>query len=419
MPNQIDLPRCTSLWTEQDVNLFNKLPIYMAKIQTEFIKYYSRWPKLLSGIPWQANMGTTMRGVSKRPAPIMRSQAFPQPITALPRKDVIQVREVTEDTILYRQDFESDLMHFLPNFQDFLTDHVDKTNDSLVEQIMVYNDQFSRTAIFHGAPKVWICGKVAPMTDTIYWANNGSIAAAKNQATMQALIAQCTETLTLRQLANLATSLYTDNSVNPYTGKVLADGTDGAPLKQKYCLLTASEVWDNFIHDPYLLANRPLGMNIITEGLFGSLFGRWTTMFERFELRVKDDGTFPAPETIEEGPNAYNRGEPIPNPDYVNCKYGIAFACGDEGYRSVKIGPPPKEWTGMGMKQFARLDWNGKVDITQNVMVNCADANGALVQDTNKRGEYLQLIASAAMGIAPVRRRNIVPIIYKRSRVGG
>jgi hypothetical protein len=414
---QIDLPRCSNLWTEQDKDLFNRLPIYMAKIQAEFIQYYSRWGKLLNTIPWEANMGYTMRGVSKRPSPIIRSQAFPNAMSALPKKDVLEVREVKEDTILYRQDFESNLMHFLPNFVDFLTDHVDKTNDDLVEKVTVYGDQFYRTAIFHGSPKVWVCGKATPMTVTPYWASP-NISEAKDQGTRQALVAQCNQMLNAEELSKIATALYTDEGVVPFSGKVLSDGTNGEQLKHKYCLVTATEVWEHLVHDTYIKANRPLGMNIITDGFFGSLFGRWMTMFERFELRIAADGSIPVPETIEEGVNAYNVGEPIPNPAYVNAQFGVAFAVGGEAYRSVRIGPPPSEWAGMNMKQFSRLDWNGKVDITKNVLIPCLDQNNAVVLDTNKRGEYIQLISSIALGIAPIRRRNILPIIYKRARVG-
>lgn len=390
----------------------------MAKIQGEFIQYYSRWPKMLSSLPWEANMGFTMRGVSKRPSPIIRSQAFPNAMSALPKKDVVEVREVTEDTILYRQDFESNLMHFLPNFVDFLTDHVDKTNEDLVEKVMVYADQFYRTAIFHASPKVWICGKDAPLTLTPYW-SSPNIAEAKSQAVLTNLIAQCSEMLTAETLSKISTMMYTDEAVVPFSGKVLGDGTNGEQLKHKYCLLTATEVWDDIVHQQFIQSNRPLAMNIITDGFFGPLFGRWTTMFERYELRIADDGTIPAPETIEEGPNAYNRGEPIPNPAYVNARFGVAFGCGAPGYRNIRIGPPPKEWTGMTMKEFSRLDWNGKVDVTKNVMIPCLNAAGETVLDTNKRGEYIQLISSIALGISPVRRRNVIPIIYKRARVEG
>ncbi len=416
--NQIDLPRCAQLWTEQERDLYNRLPIYMAKVQVEWMQYYGRWAKMLKGINWEPNMGFTMRGVGKRPSPILTSQVLPNAMSTLPKKNVVEAREVKEDTILYRQDFESNLMHFLPNFVDFLNDSVDFTNKDLVEKQTVYTDQFYRTAIFHGSPKVWCAGAVDPMKPVNYWASP-TIALSKDAAALQALIAQVTKPLDFAELSKIATALYSNEDVVPFSGKVLSDGTDGSQLKHKYCLITATEVWDYLTqHDPYFKNNRPIATDMVTDSVFGSLFGRWTTMFEKYEMRIADDGSVPAPQVLEDNPNAYNYGEPVPNPLWVQARFGVAFACGDESYRSVKIGPPPREWTGMSMKEFSRLDWNGKVDITKNVMVPCLNEAGATVLDTNKRGEYVQLISSLALGIAPVRRRNIVPIIYLRQQGG-
>ena len=416
--NSQDLPRCAQLWTEQSRDLYNRLPIYMAEQQVKWMQYYSRWGKLLNTTPWEANMGFTMRGIGKRPSPIMTSQVLPNAMSALPKKNVNEVREVKEDTILYRQDFESNLMHFLPNFVDFLTDSVEFTNKDMVEKIAVYTDQFYRTAIFHGSPKVWVAGAVDPLKITNYWISP-NISLAKSTAQLQALIAECNKTIDFVELSKLAVVMYSNEDIIHFSGSVLADGSDGSQLKGKYCLLTSTEVWSYLTqHDPYFKNNRPLAMNMVTDGVTGSLFGQWTTMFEKYELRIAADGTLPPPQTIEEGVNAYNYGEAVPNPAWVQAPYGVAFALGDEAYRAIKIGPPPKEWTGMTMKEFSRLDWNGKVEITKNVMVPCLDAGGATVLDTNKRGEYLQLIASLALGIAPTRRRNIIPIIYLR-QVGG
>ena len=416
--NFVDLPRCSNLWTEQDKDLFNRLPIYMAKVQVDWLRFYGRWDKLLQSMPWEANMGYTMRGVGKRPSPILTSQVLPNAMSMTPKKNVIEVRETKEDTILYRQDFESQLMHFLPNFVDFLTDHVDFTNKDLVEKISIYKDQFYRTAIFHGSPKVWCAGSADPLKITNYWISP-NISYAKSQSELQALIAQVSKPLDFVELSKIATVMYTNEDIVPFSGKVLSDGTDGKQLQHKYCLLTSTEVWDYLTqNDPYFKNNRPLGLNMVLDGVFGSLYGRWTTMFEKYELRIAEDGTIPVPQTIEESPTAYNQGDPVPNPEWVNAPYGVAFAIGDEAYRSIRVGPPPRDWTGMTMKEFSRLDWNGKVDVTKNVMVPCLNELGVLVTDTNKRGEYIQLIASIALGIAPVRRRNIIPIIYLRT-VGG
>lgn len=417
MPNRIDLPRCTAMWTEQDRNLFNRLPVWMAKQQVEHLRWFGRWGKVLNSVSWQPNMGNLMQGVRKERSPILRAQAFPNAVTTAPKRDVIEVRELSEFSQLYRQDFESQLMHFIPSFLDFLTDHVDATNKDITEKVAVYTDMFYRTAIFHASPYVWCCG--APAGQELqagpYW-TQGAIVESKNQAFLQATIAKCTTTLTLPNIQKLGIVMYNDIAIPPYSGNVLPDGTDGAALKQKYLLMLSTEAWDNFVFDPYLQANRYLDLNIITDSFKGSLYGRWTTMHERYEMRIAADGTLPAPEIIEVNAGAYNFGETIPNPAYVNAPFAVAFGIGAEAYKSMRIGPPPADWRNMSMKEFANLDWNGKVEMTQNVRIPCLDENNQTVYDTNKRGEYLQLLASIVLGILPINRRYILPIIYKRQR---
>lgn len=417
MPNVIDLPRCTSLWSEQDRALFYQLPLYMAKTMVDYIQYQSRFTKILKPQKWQANMGNTMQGVRKVASPIMRSMPLPNLITQMPKKDVIEIRETAEKVNLYRHNFESLLLNFVPSFADFLTDHVDKTNEDITNKVMIYIEQFYRAAIFHGAPAMWICGKATELTPTIYWPSP-SIAFVKDANVMQQLCALATKPLDLKNVSKINTVMYNDIGVQPFTGNSTGDGADGTALKHKYCLIMGSEVWDTFQFDPLLTANRQLDLDIITDQFTGSLFGRFTTLFERFELRVALDGTFPQPEVIEENPTAYNFGEPVMNPTYVNAPWGIAWACGNEAYKYIQVGPPPKDFAGVQtMAQFNGLDWNGKVSMTRNVMINCLDGNGAVVQDLNKRGEFLQLLADASMGILPIQRRNIIPILYKRQRI--
>lgn len=417
MPNRIDLPRCTAMWTEQDRNLFNKLPVWMAKQQVEHLRWFGRWEKMLKVVPWQANMGNLMQGVRKERSPILRAQAFPNPMNITPKRDVLEVRELSEFGKLYKQDFESQLMHFLPSFTDFLTDHVEATNKDITEKVSVYKDLFYRTSIFHATPYIWVCGAPSgeEMQAAPFW-TNGDIAESKNAGFLQAMIAKCTTTLTLPNIQKLGIVMYNDVGIPPYSGKQLPDGTDGAALKHKYLLMLASEAWDGFVFDPYLQDNRYLDLNIITECFQGSLYGRWTTMHERFELRVAADGTIPAPETLEVNPAAYNVGEVIPNPDYVNAEFAFAFAFGAEAFKAMRVGPPPADWRNMTMKQFANLDWNGKVEMTQNVHIPCLDENNARTMENNKRGEYLQLLAAISLGILPINRRYVVPILYKRQR---
>jgi hypothetical protein len=422
--NSIDLPRAASLWTEVDRTLYNQLPIFLAKRQVEYIQEWDVWTKLLKPQKWAANMGNTMRGVNKVPAPILRGDVLPNAITQLPKKDVIEVRETKEDVQLYRHDFESNVFQFLPSFQDFLTDHVDKHIEEISDKIVTFKDLFYRTAIFHGSPYVWVCspndGQIELRSAPIW--TSPTITRAKTTAWLQQTISKVGGTLTLENIKKLGTVMWTDLGVKPFSGNFSPDGTDGKGLKHKYCLITSSEVWDSFTDpDSFLLRNRKLDLDIVTGPFTGNLFDRFTTMFERYEMRIAADGTIPAPETVEEGANAHDLGDTVPNPAYVNAPFAVAFAVGNEAWKAVTVGPPPSKFadggSSMTMKEFNGMDWNGKVIPTRNLLVPSLNQNNVEVLDTNKRGEYLQLIADVAMGIAPNRRRNIVPIIYQRDRI--
>ncbi len=424
MPNFIDLPRAARLWTEVEKDLYNQLPIFLAKRQVEYIKEWDLWTKLLKPQKWTANMGNTMRGVNKVPAPILRGQVIPNAITVLPKKDVIEVRETREDVQLYRQDFDSNVFQFLPSFQDFLTDHVDAHIEAISNKITTFKDLFYRTAIFHGAPFIWVCspndGNVE-LRSAPYW-GSPAITEAKTQSYLQSIIAKVGDTLTLENIKKLGTVMWSDLNVKPYSGDVTPDGSNAAGLKQKYCLVTSTEVWDSFTDTgSYLLANRKLDLDVVTGPFTGSLFGRWTTMFERYEMRIAADGTIPSPETVEEATNAYDKGDTVPNPAYVNAPFAVAFAVGMDAYKAITVGPPPSKFadggSSMTMRDFNGMDWNGKVLPTRNVLVPSLNQSGAEVLDTNKRGEYLQLVSDAVMGILPNRRRNIIPIIYRRERI--
>ena len=424
MPNFVDLPRAARLWTEVEKDLYNQLPIFLAKRQVEYIKEWDLWTKLLKPQKWTANMGNTMRGVNKVPAPILRGQVIPNAITVLPKKDVIEVRETREDVQLYRQDFDSNVFQFLPSFQDFLTDHVDAHIEAISNKITTFKDLFYRTAIFHGAPFIWVCspndGNVE-LRSAPYW-GSPAITEAKTQSYLQSIIAKVGDTLTLENIKKLGTVMWSDLNVKPYSGDVTPDGSNAAGLKQKYCLVTSTEVWDSFTDTgSYLLANRKLDLDVVTGPFTGSLFGRWTTMFERYEMRIAADGTIPSPETVEEATNAYDKGDTVPNPAYVNAPFAVAFAVGMDAYKAITVGPPPSKFadggSSMTMRDFNGMDWNGKVLPTRNVLVPSLNQSGAEVLDTNKRGEYLQLVSDAVMGILPNRRRNIIPIIYRRERI--
>jgi hypothetical protein len=100
------------------------------------------------------------------------------------------------------------------------------------------------------------------------------------------------------------------------------------------------------------------------------------------------------------------------NPAYASAAIGVAFLIGYNAYEQIDVGPPPSEFTGAAIngKRFNQLTWNGEVRLTDNVLVNYGSNN----LDTNKYGEFLQLISDTVLGIIGNTARNIIPIIYRR-----
>lgn len=417
MPNSIDLPAQTKLWTEQDINLYNKLDFYLAKMQVKHFKRYQTFPELLSKQRWTANMGPIMKGVNKEPAPVLRSQFFPNAIETQAKKDVIEIREVSEQSRVRYHRFESQLMRFSSSFQDFLTDSVNMTNEGIVQQIANAHNVFLRTYMFHAAPAVWICGATPELTPAVY-CTGADMSEVKNTAARLSYTAATTQTLNLKQLSKLGTVMTEDLGCEFYEGDQGQAVNEG--LKGKYCLIGNSEIWDNFSFDPFLLDNRAIDLNIVTERFRGNLWGRWTSKLEQFPMRIAADGSVPAPQVVEENSAAYDYGATKPNPAYVNAPFGVAWAMGPDAYKALEVGPPPAPFAKgeMGLGEFHAMDWNGKVKITKDVLVKGLDENGAVVTDTNKYGEYLQLISESYFGITAVRRRNVIPIVYARQRVG-
>lgn len=427
LPNP-DAPACSE-WTEQDRFMYNRLPFYLTKMQVKHKKDWPVWAKLVGNKPWKANQGSVMRSVTKEPSPVNRQFFNPNPITGTTKKDIIDVWERSTDDIIYKHKFESVLMNFLPSFQDFLTDHVMYANTDISEKILLANDMFIRGYVYGFSPYVMIANRAggnelisAPRGYSTYNYDTANLqttltGAGKTTAWFQAqapLVGQ-PGNLSLNTINLAATILENDLGMPPFMGE---QAKENPAVQNMYCLVTSGEAYNQFIYDPWLLRYKSIDLDVIKQGFKGSLFGRVTCKLESKPIRIKADGTIPDPELRELNPDAFNKGESVPNPEYTNAPYEVAFLCSyGQGYKAIDVGPAPKDFAGKGMPDgFGKMSWNGETIITKNVNVKCLDANGNPVWDTNKYGEFLQIIAQATYGCSGEQTRSIIPIIFKRWR---
>ena len=408
-------------WTEQQVNAYNKLPVWMMVGTTNYRKYWPFWEKLLGKIPWKPNVGDTLTRVAAEPTPIMRQQAFPNLLSLDPTVDVINYRERTSSAQLRMQDFISPTFNFLPEFQDFMK-HVDITRENIDSQVVAFEDIFYRTSIWHNSPYVWLAnaGLVAAPTGV----GNAAGTAAKTNAWIQAQLAAVGNPgyLSFETIFKALSAFESQVGATPYSGTGMP-GKDSNPLDQKFCLALSGESWNQLVDDPWLKENRPINMNVVTETFKGDLFGRVTCKLEKNPFRMAADAnfspTFHAPEVTEENPTSNNFGGTMPNPSYADpaiSQYEVAYLIGGKSYDAITVGAPPSAFT-KDPSSIIKMNWNGKAYVNGNILVQCKDQNGVTQVDTNSWGRKLRLQASLSLGISAMNPKCIMPIVFKR-RIG-
>lgn len=431
MPS-VDQSIC-SAWTENDINLYNKYPFWLAKTNVDRRAKWQTFGKLCKKKPWKPNMGSTMRGVRMNYSPQLRQFAFPNPLTSQPLADFNNVTETATDTILYWQDFYTPNLYFLPSFQDFL-DHVSDHGEDQMQKVTEYEELFYRGMMFHMSPFMFIAkGDTVdlvyntPFAGTALY-NPATAADGKSTAWLAAQIAQNPQMshLTLSCLAAAHIKMAVNLGIKPFSGSGL--GKDNQALDDKFALITHEEAYSQFNFDPYLLAHKDCNLDIIHEDFSGHLFGRIATKLESQPLYVKQDGTFAEPELRVNNNVALNQGETLPNPDYVNIQdpnngtacspYAISWIAGDFAYDTITVGPPPSAFTkDTPPRNFPGMQWNGEVYLTKDFLIECVDPNtGAVRYMTNNMGRWIRFQANLNLGIFPRQRRNVIPILHKRKQ---
>lgn len=422
MPAVWDLPRQSGQFDSIDLDRFNRLPVQVAQQTTKQLPMWTRWQTFLGSRPWSANQGDILQGVITEMPPVTKQNHTPNNITAPPKKTVVSHFERGNQARIKRHLFESPLMHFLSSFRDFRKNQIPMAVKALNKIVGTGLDAFLRYQVLQQSPRIGIVNPVAGtnMIEGVAFGEATDSSIPKTAAILANLatkIGPNTGFLDFRQICAFRQRCKDELGFVPWDG-VPATPKENETMKGKFLLVGESLIYDGLQFDEHVLNFKDYAVNLINSPFRGIIQGNITFMEECFPHRFLEDGTFPEPELeLADGvtyPTGNTQGhETVPNPEYVNAPFGIAYFMGYQPYESIKVGPPPSEFAGksISMGRYHSLNWNGEVRITDDVLVNYG--NG--VTDTNKYGEWLQLICDTVMGIIPNTPRFCLPVIYRRN----
>lgn len=431
MPAFYDKPAVFNQGVLEDVNRLNQLPFYLVTNQVEQFPIWNEFDQLYGKINWITNEGNIMKGVTPQRSPVGRSFFFPVAITSVSNKDVYQVTESVEQAVVYKHQYESFTFNFLPSFTAFWETYIQFANKDIVEKIACANNQFIETQMWFNATNVFMCGTGVIQGCPTAMGNAAGTAA--NSKTANWLIAQVTgqggnagvtTNMSLRNIYNAVIALQNDFAAPTFMG-VSNMPKDNEGVKGKYVLLLSSESWMNLTWDPDKDTLKSIMLDLLFDDFMGSLFGRLTCKCKKYPIR------FATANIIDGASNVlWAAGTPIdpeifdvtdqkwkPNPYYnslTSSPYQIAWLLGDSYCKTIKVGPPPKEFASQSMdaEKFYKLRWNGETRITDQVLIYRPD--GTI--DLNKYGENLQIISQLVHGVLMGERRYAFPIIERRKR---
>jgi len=435
MPSYYNQPGQFSNAIIEPVNRFAQLPFYLVHNEVAQYAVWNEFDQIYGSIPWQENMGSVMEAVTPQRSPVGRSFFFPNPITVASNKDIYQISESNASAVLYKHKYGSFVFNFLPSFQVFWDKYIKFNSDDIVKQISISNNQFIETQMWQNAAYVYLCG-----TGLVSGAPTGTMSSAYNNPgskTAAWLIALTEGTggntgaiqnLRLRDIYRAIMNLQDDLAAPSFSG-VMNMPKDNEGIKGKYALFCSSEDWFNFTFDPDILNKlnglAPCDLNLVFNDFKGVLFGTITCKIKKYPVR------FNTQNVVDPNGNVlWVAGTPIdpeifdpidqkwkPNPYYtslVSAPYSIAWLLGDNYCKTLKVGPPPKEFAQKNMsgEKFYSLRWNGEVRLTDQILITNPDGSIEL----NDFGENLQLKSQLTHGLIMTEPRFAFPIIIARSR---
>ena len=434
MPSYYDMPAVFGTVAQESVDKFNKLPFYLVKNEVKVFPTWNIFDQLFGSINWEDNEGNTMKGVTPQRSPVGRAFFFPNDITVAPNKDIYEVTESTEQATVKLHRYESFQFNFLPSFNTFWgSGYIKFADKDIAEKIAIANNQFIETNLWFNAPNVYCAGSgLATGAPTGMGNAAGTAAGSKTANWLINLVTaggpngtpSVINNLRLRDVERATINLQEDMAAPPFEGsKNMPKDNEG--LKGKYVLVTSTEAWFNFKYDPDVNQLKSINLDLLFEDFRGLLHGVTTVKFHRYPVRfnvvdIKDGaGTVLYPAGTPIAPEIYDNTDSKwkPNPAYtslVSAPYEIAWMLGADTCKTIKVGPPPKEFaaTSMSSEKFYSLKWNGEIRLTDQVLIQYANGQ----YDLNQYGTQLKFISQCTHGYLVGERRYSIPIIFKRTR---
>lgn len=427
MPSFYNLPQAVQNFVVQPNNLYQQLPFYLVMNEIKTFQNWNVFDQFYGEIDWQANQGEVMRATTPQRSPVGRSFFFPNNITTVPKKDIYEITESHEEARVKRHNYESYQFNFNPSFASGFPGYIKFANKDIAMQIARSNNQFIETNMWFNAQNVWGGGYgIVTGAPTAMGNDTGDAAGSKTNAWLVNFVNTyvLSQGLTLRNVSDALISLQEDFAAPAFEGTKNMP-KDNTLFQNKYVLVTSSEAVSTFRYDPDVANLKSINLDLLFSNFAGSLFGNLTFKVNRYPIRFCN-----VPVTNPNGDVLWAAGAPIdpeifnqttqkwqPNPYYtslVTAPFEIAWMIGADYCKTVRVGPPPREFanTDMSAEKFYSLKWNGEIRLTDQVLIQY-DNNTI---DLNHYGEQLKFISSCLHGYLVGEPRNAFPIVFRRIR---
>lgn len=420
MPAQYDLPAAFDTGVE-DVDKFNRVPFYLVMNEVKKFSQFDDFTTIWGDINWKPNQGDTMKGVTVQPTPIGNTLFYPNRINTDPKKSVFEALETTETCQLYWHDYQSRKFAFLPSWQDFRDNQLNPFHKDIIRQVGWGNNIFIRTMMWDYSPSIYCAGAdlgaelVVGCPTTLGNVDQNAAGSKTSAFIVAAIISKVKATLSFSVIKNLASVAMEDLDIPPFEGMKNSAQPNEA-IKGRYILWGGNDAFNQLTDDPDLIARKSLRDDVLFAEFKGPLCNGkivWKTQYK--PIRFNDDGVFINPETIE-----MPSGKTRPNPTYVAAKYEVAWLLGADAYKTVKVGPPPRNFSGMSKDKFYSMNWNGEIRLTDQFLIQRGTvAGGDITFDTNDDGRFLKFKGTCVHGIMPGERYNSIPVVFLRKRRKG